>query len=103
MGLRYRVHDSPIPGLRRQADIVFKSARVAVFVDGCFWHGCPIHGTRPKSNAEQWSAKIEGNIRRDRQTDVAYAAAGWRVVRIWEHEQLPDAVSSVFQALGRIR
>src|SRR4051794_27753605 len=77
-GLRYRVHRRPLGGLRREADIVFPRARVAVFVDGCFWHGCPDHGTWPKTNAAFWRSKIEGNARRDRETDEALARAGWR-------------------------
>jgi DNA mismatch endonuclease (patch repair protein) len=71
-GLRYRVHTAPVPGLRRKADLVFRSARVAVFVDGCFWHG--------------WPGKIARNRQRDEDTDRALGAAGWLVVRVWEHE-----------------
>jgi DNA mismatch endonuclease (patch repair protein) len=101
MGLRYRVHERPIPSFRRQADIVFRSARVAVFVDGCFWHGCPTHGTCPKSNAEQWLTKIQGNRRRDRNTDKVLQDAGWKVIRIWEHEELTEAISAVLGGLER--
>src|SRR4051794_40848677 len=85
-GLRYRLHRRPIPGLRREADIVFPRARVAIFVDGCFWHACPTHATWPKANAEFWKTKIERNRERDRDTDARLADAGWTVVRVWEHD-----------------
>jgi len=84
-GLRFRV-DYPLPGSRRRADIVFRRARLVVFVDGCFWHSCPEHGTWPKQNADWWRQKIETNQRRDRDTDQRLAATGWMVVRVWEHE-----------------
>jgi DNA mismatch endonuclease (patch repair protein) len=67
-------------------DFVFRKQKVAVFVDGCFWHGCPKHGTRPKSNAAFWNDKIHRNINRDRLVNATLRAAGWRVLRIWEHE-----------------
>ncbi|MDA8302001.1 MAG: very short patch repair endonuclease [Actinomycetota bacterium] len=87
LGLRYRLNRPPLPGLRRQADIVFGPARTAVFVDGCFWHGCPEHGQRRHDvNGWYWPAKIDRNRRRDRETDQLLALAGWQVVRIWEHE-----------------
>jgi len=81
-GLRFQVAVR-LPGC---PDVVFTRVRLAIFVDGCFWHGCPIHGTRPKSNVAYWSPKIEGNIARDVRTTMALVAAGWRVMRIWEHE-----------------
>jgi DNA mismatch endonuclease, patch repair protein len=87
MGLRYRLHRAPLPGLRRKADIVFGPAQVAVFVDGCFWHGCPEHGRRRHDvNNWYWPAKIDRNRRRDADTDRALAGAGWLSVRVWEHE-----------------
>jgi DNA mismatch endonuclease (patch repair protein) len=82
-GLRYRLHRRDLPG---NPDLVFPSARVVVFVDGCFWHGCPLHGAKPATNVEFWEKKLAGNVRRDRKADTALAAAGWHVVRIWEHE-----------------
>jgi DNA mismatch endonuclease (patch repair protein) len=87
LGLRYRV-DAPLPlrGMRRRADLLFVGAKVAVFVDGCFWHGCPLHGTRPKSNSSWWAEKLAANMCRDADTDRRLAEAGWGVVRIWEHE-----------------
>jgi DNA mismatch endonuclease (patch repair protein) len=87
LGLRYRVDTSPLGG-RRRADVVFTKQRVAVFVDGCFWHVCPVHGTTPKSNSEFWEAKLTANQRRDRATDTELIAAGWRVVRVWEHADM---------------
>jgi DNA mismatch endonuclease (patch repair protein) len=75
-----------LPGLRRRADLVFGTARVAVYVDGCFWHGCPVHGTWPKANAEWWRTKIEANRNRDADTDRRMNEAGWLVIRVWEHE-----------------
>ncbi|WP_329365282.1 very short patch repair endonuclease [Streptomyces sp. NBC_00669] len=90
-GLRYRLHRKPLKGVRREADILFGPARVAVFVDGCFWHGCPEHVTWPKNNAGFWREKIEKNRARDRDTDARLAEAGWASVRVWEHE---DAVAA---------
>ena len=95
MGLRYRVDVSPIPGLRRRADVVFSRARVAVFIDGCFWHQCPIHGTLPKSNAVWWKNKLDLNVVRDRDTDVRLREAGWKVVRLWEHESPTEGATRV--------
>jgi len=97
-GLRYRV-DWPLPGLRQRADVAFVSARVAVFVDGCFWHGCPRHGTWPKANAAWWREKIQANVRRDRRTTRALRAAGWRVLRFWEHQDLERAALRVESAV----
>jgi len=103
-GLRYRVHRQPLQGLRRTADIVFVAAKVAVFVDGCFWHGCPEHGRRQHQvNAWYWPAKIERNRQRDRDTDERLRAAGWRVIRLWEHTPPQDGVSAVRAALAVTR
>ena len=101
-GLRYRVDARPVREIRRRADIVFARARVAVFSDGCFWHGCPDHCSWPKANAEWWKAKIERTVRRDHDTDEQLTAAGWHVVRVWEHED-PAAAAERVAALVRSR
>jgi DNA mismatch endonuclease (patch repair protein) len=93
-GLRYRVDVAPLPEIRRRADVVFRSARVALFIDGCFWHGCPTHGARTtKSNPSYWSEKVLRNQARDRDTDAKLKAAGWLPVRVWEH-QPPDSIAA---------
>lgn len=94
-GLRYRLDRPPLPGMRNRADIVFGPARVAVYVDGCFWHRCPEHATIPKNNREWWLRKLEANVRRDRDVDLKLARAGWLVVRIWEHEDPEEAAAKV--------
>lgn len=94
-GLRYRVDIAPLPKMRRRADIVFTKAKVAVYVDGCFWHSCPEHATVPKSNRDWWVEKLAANVRRDRDTDERLRAAGWEVVRIWEHEDPFEAAEAV--------
>lgn len=94
-GLRFRIHSRAIPLTRRTVDIVFPASRVAVFLDGCFWHGCPIHGTSPKNNGAWWRNKIDANISRDRDTDTRLREAGWTVVRVWEHEELTTAADRV--------
>lgn len=86
LGLRYQIDARPIRELNRRADIVFRSAKVAIFVDGCFWHGCPKHGTQAKANARFWRNKIRQNQERDKETNVLLRKAGWKVVRVWEHE-----------------
>lgn len=85
-GLRYRVDAAPVKGMRRRADMLFRSQRVAVFIDGCYWHGCPAHYQAPSRNAAYWRDKLAGNRARDRDTDRMLREAGWTVVRIWEHE-----------------
>jgi DNA mismatch endonuclease (patch repair protein) len=95
LGLRFRVQRKLLDGLRRKADIVFGPAKVAVFTDGCFWHGCPLHATWPKQNAAFWRDKIEANRRRDADTDARLAAAGWLVVRVWEHEDPLEAARRI--------
>ena len=99
-GLRYRVHRRPLPNLARQADIVFTRAKVAVFVDGCFWHGCPEHGQREhRTNGWYWPNKIAANKDRDRDTDERLRAAGWVAVRVWEHEDPDEAADRVAGAI----
>ncbi|MEV6895835.1 very short patch repair endonuclease [Amycolatopsis sp. NPDC051372] len=102
-GFRYRVHRRPVKGVRREADLVFGPARVAVFVDGCFWHGCPDHATWPKNNADFWRTKIETNRRRDADTDTRLHDAGWLAVRIWEHEAVDTAADRVIAAVSERR
>jgi DNA mismatch endonuclease, patch repair protein len=94
-GLRYRVDVAPIRGQRRRADLVFTRSKVAVYVDGCFWHSCPVHATLPKSNREWWVAKLAANVERDRDTDARLQDAGWVVVRVWEHEAVAEAADRV--------
>ena len=98
-GLRFRTDVKLEDDLRTRADIAWRGLHVAVFVDGCFWHGCPQHATWPKANAAWWKAKIETNQRRDRATDTALEAAGWAVVRVWEHEEVEAAADRVAEAL----
>lgn len=101
-GLRYRVQ-YPVPGLpRRTIDIAFTKRRLAVFVDGCFWHGCRAHRTIPASNHEWWAEKLARNAMRDAGTDAHLRRAGWSVLRVWEHETLERAVESVNQALRQL-
>ncbi len=99
-GRRFFVDRAPLPGLRRRADLVFPRARVAVYVDGCFWHHCPVHGTNPRNNAQWWQNKLDGNVARDRDTDRQLTAAGWTVVRVWEHENTSEAAEVVEHTLG---
>jgi DNA mismatch endonuclease (patch repair protein) len=98
-GFRYRVHARLIEDSKRTVDIVFPRQRIAVFVDGCFWHGCPVHGTWPKNNAQWWRAKIESNRVRDRDTDKRLTDLGWIVIRVWGHEEVIVAVERVAAAL----
>jgi len=102
LGYRYRKDfrlDLP-GGVRVRPDIVFTARKVAVFVDGCFWHVCPEHGREPTSNEWYWTPKLRRNVERDRAADAALQAAGWRVVRLWEHEELASAVDAVVKAVS---
>lgn len=102
-GYRYRVA-LPIPGFRRRTiDVAFTRARVAVFVDGCFWHSCPQHKTSPAANGNWWSQKLEKNRQRDAETTAHLEDMGWAVVRIWEHEHAADAVESIVDLLASRR
>jgi len=96
-GYRYRVNYRPSPDIRRTADIVFTRRRIAVFIDGCFWHGCPLHGTSPKANADYWGPKLARNVERDLDTTARLTAAGWTVLRFWEHES-PAHVTGEIEA-----
>jgi DNA mismatch endonuclease (patch repair protein) len=95
-GLRYRVDAKPLKESSRRADIIFGSVKVAVFVDGCFWHGCPTHGTQAKANAEFWRLKIKRNQERDKETTKQLEDAGWKVIRVWEHENPKEASESIY-------
>lgn len=100
-GLRYRVA-YPVPGLpRRSIDIAFTRMRLAVFVDGCFWHGCPEHGTSPRSNSEWWGAKLAANRSRDEDTTRWLEGSGWVVLRFWEHEPPVDVSRAILDAHRR--
>ena len=95
-GLRYRVdHPLVLDGRRVRPDVVFARAKVAVFVDGCWWHGCPLHGARPRANREFWETKFVRNIERDRANDRVLTSAGWTVLRYWEHEDPAVAAEDV--------
>lgn len=101
-GLRFR-KDYPIRVEGRRPirpDVVFTRPRVAVFVDGCFWHGCPDHQVVPRSNPDYWIPKLRRNVERDREADAALGAAGWVVVHIWEHEDVVEAVEMVERAIN---
>lgn len=103
LGLRFFVDRSPIPGMRSRADLVFPRAWVAVFVDGCFWHGCPAHVTAPKNNAAWWRAKLRANTERDRRVDGTLAAADWLSIRFWEHDDAADAAATLYEVVGSRR
>jgi DNA mismatch endonuclease (patch repair protein) len=100
-GLRFRVDHAPSEGPRCRIDIAFTRARVAVFVDGCFWHRCPEHGNLPVANHEWWEAKLNGNVDRDRRNDQALESAGWEVIRVWEHEAVMDAADRVTRRVSQ--
>lgn len=103
-GLRYRVAYRPLRTVRRTADIVFTKQRIAVFIDGCFWHGCSEHGqTTTKSNSDYWRAKFVLNRERDEETNRLLAAAGWRVLRFWEHEAATEVAAKVQAAVASER
>jgi DNA mismatch endonuclease, patch repair protein len=102
LGYRYRKDyrldlDS---GRRVRPDIVFTARKLAVFVDGCFWHACPEHGSKPKANEWYWTPKLVRNVERDRTNDAALMLAGWTVVRLWEHVPVDEAVTTVVTALA---
>jgi len=95
-GLRFRI-DYPVPvdGRSPRPDVAFTKKRVAVFIDGCFWHGCPEHSQRPKQNSQYWGPKISRNIERDAEQDARLAAGGWMVLRFWEHDDPIRAADEV--------
>lgn len=98
-GLRYRVAARPVQGVRRTADIVFPRARVAVYIDGCYWHGCPEHYVQPRSNVEYWTAKIAKNRARDVETNALLEEAAWTVLRFWEHEDAEEVAQVILDKM----
>lgn len=101
LGLRYRVGVRPLPSLKRTADLVFPRIRVAVFLDGCFWHGCPEHHIPAKANKDWWNEKISRNRTRDADTNDRLAEAGWTVIRVWEHEN-PNNAAVLIEGVVRV-
>lgn len=102
-GLRYRVDARPLPALNRRADLVFSRAKVAVFIDGCFWHGCRDHHTVAKANATYWAEKVAGNRWRDLDTSERLKDAGWLVLRFWEHQPPSEVAEAIIQAVQERR
>lgn len=100
MGYRYRVDVLAEPTVRSKPDIVFGAKRVAVYVDGCFWHGCPEHFIPPKNNATWWDEKISANKRRDAATRARLTELGWTVLAFWEHQDLDEAAAAIVAALS---
>ncbi|MGV1004863.1 MAG: very short patch repair endonuclease [Candidatus Nanopelagicales bacterium] len=94
LGLRFRLHLSDLPG---RPDIAFTRARLAVFVDGCFWHRCPLHASMPKNNREWWAAKLEKTVERDLRKDDALRGLGWLPVHVWEHEDPTAAADKIWE------
>lgn len=102
-GLRYRIDYVVLKRPRRVADVAFPGLKIAIFVDGCFWHGCPKHGTWPKQNAEFWRNKIETNRSRDKDTNVRLEAIGWKAVRVWEHESPVMATKTISRLVAKAK
>jgi len=103
IGLRFFVNRRPVPTLRREADLVFPRLRIAVFVDGCFWHGCPIHGRiSNRTNMWYWPEKIDSNRRRDADTNLRLAAEGWVSLRVWEHDD-PNKAAELIRGVVNAR
>jgi len=104
-GMRFRVdHPVALAGIRARPDLVFRGRRLAIYVDGCFWHRCPIHGTEPKANSQYWKPKLDENVERDRRVTAALEAANWTVLRIWAHvvpEDAADKIQGVLSTLPR--
>jgi len=102
-GLRFRKEVALRPAQRIcRVDIVFPAVRLAVFIDGCFWHGCPEHGNQPKVNTEYWSVKLAKNVSRDAMVNAELEDAGWAVLRVWEHEDVQDAASRIEETYRRL-
>ncbi len=103
MGLRYRVARPPVIGSRRSADLVFTRLKIVVFIDGCFWHGCPEHYREPKSNFDYWREKVRRNRERDIETSKFLRSEGWTVLRYWSHENAADVAEEIAQAVATRR
>ena len=103
IGVRYRVNVKLEKGLRTTADLALRSVKLAVFVDGCFWHGCPVHGGSPKTNTEYWNRKIKRNVERDIETNAALRARGWTVLRFWEHQDVREGAEKVRQTIVELK
>ena len=99
--MRFTVDARPLESFRRRADLVFRRAKVAVFLDGCFWHGCPKHCTWPRANARWWRTKIERNRNRDAETNDTLRAAGWIVLRFWEHAETSRAADRISRVVAK--
>lgn len=102
-GLRYRIDARPLADLRRTADMIFRPVQVAVFIDGCYWHGCPEHYVSPKTNPGYWSGKVAGNVARDRDTNRRLEESGWLVLRFWEHEEPARCAEDIAAAVRERR
>lgn len=101
MGLRYRVASRPTSQFRWTADVVFPTPKVAVFVDGCFWHGCPEHYAPPRTNMSYWGPKLQRNRERDLRVTADLIGAGWHILRFWEHEDMEQAAREVEKSVRR--
>lgn len=98
-GLRYRVDYRPEQSIRSRPDLTFSRARVVVYIDGCFWHGCPVHHTVAATNASYWREKLEANRERDRRSSAAFRDLGWTVLRFWEHEEVSEVADQIERAV----
>ena len=98
-GVRYRIDCPPLTDCRRRADIVIRPARIAIFIDGCFWHKCPLHWKAPHRNSAWWTEKIDSNARRDQETSDLLKQRGWLVIRVWEHEPADAVVRRIIKAV----
>lgn len=101
-GRRFFVNRRPVATFRRTSDILFPSRKLAVLIDGCYWHGCPEHRTWPKTNSEFWKTKLEKNVARDAETNALWEAKGWTVLRFWEHQPVDEIVERIEMELGSL-
>ncbi len=103
LGYRFRVDYRAVPPAGTHVDIAFTNRKVAIFIDGCFWHQCPVHGTSPKTHSDYWLPKLARNVERDRSDTAALEAAGWEVVRCWEHEDVVEVIERIAETVGPTR